>query len=67
MEATTTDVNVRQHNGQCGYGLWMSIDDPEVPAWVGSLIADDIAENGNVQGRVSQGGSTWTWRKWSNS
>jgi hypothetical protein len=59
----TAGVQVRRHNGQCGYGPWMAIDDPDVPAWLDSLVGDEIAETGNDDGYTGQGGSWWSWRK----
>jgi hypothetical protein len=59
----TEGVKVRQHNGQCPYGPWMSVDDDEVPRWVEAIVADEIVELQLDEGTVSQGGSIWMWKK----
>jgi hypothetical protein len=65
-EQLISRVEVRRHNGQCEYGPWLRLaesDDMDVPAWVGDMIADEIAENDADDGRVEQAGSIWVWRK----
>lgn len=59
----TDGVEVRRHNGQCAYGQWLDIDDENVPAWVDALVADEIAENDEDEGRIEQGGEIWLWRR----
>ena len=56
-------VQVKCHNGQNSYGLWMSATDESVPCWVISMIDDEICENDADSGQVEQGGSIWMWRK----
>jgi hypothetical protein len=58
-----SNMEVRRHNGQCEYGPWLPVADEDVPGWVGDQIADEIAEHDADSGRVSQGGSAWSWRK----
>lgn len=60
----TEGVEVRRHNGQCSYGDWTEIDDPDVPDWVEQAIADEIAEGRDLDsGRIERGASGWLWRK----
>jgi hypothetical protein len=59
----SSKIEVRRHNGQCPYGLWMQATNEDVPNWVAEQAADEIAENDTDEGQVERGGSIWLFRK----
>lgn len=57
-------IEVREHNGQCAYGPWISLDDEDLPPWVAEGVADQRAEDRSLaSGRVTQGGAIYIWRE----
>jgi hypothetical protein len=43
--------------------IWRLLSEADVPAWVQSMVTDEIAENDREEGTVSQAGVSWDWCK----
>lgn len=56
-------VQIRRHNGQNAYGLWIALDDAEDLLFVFDAIADEIAEHDEDEGQVEIGGCRYLYRR----
>ena len=75
VDIIVNSTEVRRHNGQCEYGLWMPLD--EQTEGVIDAVADEVLEarcrdcrreeheDGNTDdaGRVTIGGQIWVYRR----
>lgn len=62
VETCLRNVEIRHHNGVCGYGRWIGTDDEWLASAVIDAVWEAVGEREEKAGVVEAGGSQWEFR-----